>query len=360
MPGAAPVGPADTNTNRQPPQAAAANNHSPFIGPAPNPIPVGPTPNPTQQSGAPTKTRIELEAEIKELRNTLMRQQENWFVHLETSSPRKGSKVEVIVQDGYTGTPFDISIPLAVDEAIRGYKFISYIKLTQDALCMTDDSGDQYVLALSDGKITSTVTKWDEHTISTVEYPSISRTIKEHIATYHGKALGACWRQHHKNVSYLSGEFGFTIGLEYCIKTQCWIADDNKIDFSILDQIRLLVVQEQIHAASIASLKQTFSAISGNTESLKKAESLCFHCGTYGHLPDSCAAPKTVTGRVPFQITNINNTGKKTLVSTTGVPVCYKFAGSSKCSLPMCAYFYGCSVCGALTHGAADYSHCNK
>lgn len=194
---------------------------------------------------------------------------------------------------------------------------------------------------------------------------------------HQGEARATVLEKHHSNVQTICGHYGWPVAREYDIQQRQMAALDPAHDLSVFDRHFLLMMITS-GLASFATLppalppappapnpspKRSRSGgdrdplapprkrIPGSSTSL--ASTLCFRCGTLGHLPKNCSATVTSAGKPVEALAG--GPHSNSLQSASGVCYCFMFARYSSCSYTdNCRNLHACSLCRSSEHGAAS------
>ncbi|KAI0814761.1 hypothetical protein BC629DRAFT_1466947 [Irpex lacteus] len=189
---------------------------------------------------------------------------------------------------------------------------------------------------------------------------------------YQGEARATALEKHHANVQTICGQYTWPIAREYDIRQRQVAACDSRHDLAGFDRdlIIFIIADNLAHPPPPPptapptqpkrprdndkdSLAPPRKRTSGGGASL--SSTLCFRCGTVGHLPNSCTAAVTSAGK-PVEAL-MGGRHSNSLRSTSGQCYCFQFARSSACSYTdNCRNLHACSICRSSEHGAAACS----
>jgi len=168
--------------------------------------------------------------------------------------------------------------------------------------------------------------------------------------------------KHHHIVQDLACTHFWSIAIDYDIQQREMATCHLEHDLSTLDDKCLTLVSTATLLAHQAadgsqpptSLKRSRVEPSNIGPNHKCVTRLCFQCGFAGHLPVDCKAESTCAGR-PVATLSTNAQSRNALVGPDSKWFCFSWAKDSACSFgDKCRNHHSCSLCGGLSHGAAQ------
>ncbi|KAI0665642.1 hypothetical protein C8Q78DRAFT_544539 [Trametes maxima] len=279
---------------------------------------------------------------------------------------------------GFHADVLSIAIPARVVAAVQRAQYVPYTQLSSTARLAEAAKRNTNTTLLSALMPEEPLERIGEQDIAVAEWLAAGDAMVKLVRTWHGDARANALEAHHRTVTNFAVTTDWQAAFAYDIAEREMAAANPLHDLGTPNQRRLnFATSEYLAKCNQKRLREELRIREpplqdrrpppGDSQ-LRKRPKLqgqsfqgrtanCFRCGNAGHLPSSCTATVTITGR-PVAPLAPDARSDNALATPNGRAFCFSFALHSSCrDEGRCSYHHGCSICGATAHGAA---RCNR